>query len=78
MIYIKVDKDLKQLFFNIVGNCLIDPIKIYNNMFDDKSLIVSELKNKSSIYLIHNLVPLWGCIDASRQLGGGGQMVNNM
>lgn len=56
MIYIKVDKDFKQLFSNIADSCLIDPIKVYNNMLDDKSLIVSELKNKSGIYLIHNLV----------------------
>jgi group I intron endonuclease len=56
MINIKVDKDFKQLFSNIADSCPIDPIKVYNNMLDDKSLIVSELKNKSGIYLIHNLV----------------------
>lgn len=56
MIYIKVDKDFKQLFSNVAGSCPFNPIKVYNNMFDDKSLIVSELKNKSGIYLIHNLV----------------------
>nr|YP_009059696.1 GIY-YIG endonuclease [Parasitella parasitica]AIO05746.1 GIY-YIG endonuclease [Parasitella parasitica] len=56
MINIKVDKDLKQLFSITAGNLSFCPIKIYNNMLDDKSLIVSEFNNKSSIYLLHNLV----------------------
>lgn len=56
MINIKVDKDFKKLFSNVAGSYPFNPIKVYNNMLDDKSLIVSELKNKSGIYLIHNLV----------------------
>jgi group I intron endonuclease len=39
-----------------VGSNVLNPVKVYNNMLDDKSLIVSEFKNKSGIYLIHNLV----------------------
>lgn len=56
MINIKVDKDLKQLFSITANNLSFCPIKIYNNMLDDKSLIVSEFNNKSGIYLLHNLV----------------------
>jgi group I intron endonuclease len=56
MINIKVNKDFKQLFSNFAGSNVLNPVKVYNNMLDDKSLIVSEFKNKSGIYLIHNLV----------------------
>jgi len=56
MINIKVDKDLKQLFSITANNLSFCPVKIYNNMLDDKSLIVSEFNNKSGIYLLHNLV----------------------
>lgn len=56
MINLKVDKDFKQLFPIIVDNLPFSPIKVYNNMLKDKSLIVSEFKDKSGIYLIHNLV----------------------
>jgi group I intron endonuclease len=56
MINIKVNKDFKQLFSYVAGSYPFNPIKVYNNMLDDKFLIVSELKNKSGIYLIHNLV----------------------
>jgi group I intron endonuclease len=56
MINIKVNKDFKQLFSNVAGSNLLNSIKVYNNMLNDKSLIVSEFKNKSGIYLIHNLV----------------------
>lgn len=56
MINIKVDKDLKQ-FFSITANELsFSPVKVYNNMLDDKFLILSEFSNKSGIYLLHNLV----------------------
>lgn len=51
-----MDKDLKQLFSITADNLSFCPIKIYNNMLDDKSLIVSEFNNKSGIYLLHNLV----------------------
>jgi group I intron endonuclease len=56
MINIKVDKDLKQLFSITANNLSFCPVKIYNNMLDDKSLIVSEFNKKSGIYLLHNLV----------------------
>ena len=56
MINIKVDKDLKQLFSITADNLSFCPVKIYNNMLDDKSLIVSEFNKKSGIYLLHNLV----------------------
>jgi group I intron endonuclease len=56
MINIKVDKDLKQLFSITADNLSFCPVKIYNNMLDDKSLIVSEFNKKPGIYLLHNLV----------------------
>lgn len=56
MINIKMDQDLKQLSPITVDSLFFCPIKIYNNMLDDKSLIVSEFNKKSGIYLLHNLV----------------------
>jgi group I intron endonuclease len=48
------------------------PLKIYNNMLDDKSLIVSEFNKKSGIYLLHNLVNgkqyIGSSIDLKRRL----------
>jgi group I intron endonuclease len=56
MINIKVDKDLKKLFSITANELSFSPVKIYNNMLDDKFLILSEFSNKSGIYLLHNLV----------------------
>jgi group I intron endonuclease len=56
MINIKVNKDFKQLFPIIVNDLSFSPIKIYNNMLYDKSLILSVSDKKSGIYLLHNLV----------------------
>lgn len=56
MINIKTNKDFKQLYPIHVDSLSFSPIKVYNNMLDDKSLIVSEFKGKAGIYLIHNLV----------------------
>lgn len=56
MVNIKVDKDFKQLFPLVVGSLVYSPIKIYHNMLADKDLVLSELKGKAGIYLIHNLV----------------------
>lgn len=56
MINIKVDKNLKQLFSITAKNLSFYPVKIYNNMLDDKFLIVSEFNKKPGIYLLHNLV----------------------
>lgn len=72
MINIKVDKDLKQLFSITADNLSFCPVKIYNNMLDDKSLIVSEFNKKSGIYLLHNLVNgkqyIGSSIDLKRRL----------
>ncbi|MBM6387847.1 MAG: GIY-YIG nuclease family protein [Paenibacillus sp.] len=56
MINIKVDKDLKQLFSITADNLSFCPVKIYNNMLDDKSPTASGFNKKPGIYLLHNLV----------------------
>lgn len=56
MINIKVNKDFDQLFSNIADRLSFCPIKVYDNMLTDKENIINDFKNKSSIYLIHNLV----------------------
>lgn len=56
MINIKIGQELKQQFSITASSLFFCPLKIYNNMLDDKSLIVSEFDKKSGIYLLHNLV----------------------
>ena len=56
MINIKVNKEFDQLFSNIADRLSFCPIKVYNNMLTDKENIINDFKNKSGIYLIHNLV----------------------
>jgi len=46
----------------------INLIKVYNNMFEDKSLIISEFKNKSGIYFIHYLINGKQYVDSSKNL----------
>lgn len=56
MINIKMNKDFKKLFSintNSLSFCLV---KIYNNVLNDKFLILSEFNKQSGIYLLHNFV----------------------
>jgi len=55
MINIRIGQELKQQFSITADSLFFCPVKIYNNMLDDKSLIVSEFDKKSGIYLLHNL-----------------------
>jgi group I intron endonuclease len=56
MINIKINKDFKKLFSINANSLSFCPVKIYNNMLDDKFLILSEFNKQSGIYLLHNFV----------------------
>jgi group I intron endonuclease len=56
MVNIRIGQELKQNFPITVNDLFFSPVKIYNNMLDDKFLILSEFDKKSGIYLLHNLV----------------------
>jgi hypothetical protein len=56
MINIKMNKDFKKLFSINANSLSFYPVKIYNNMLDDKFLILSEFNKQSGIYLLHNFV----------------------
>jgi group I intron endonuclease len=68
MVNIKVDKDFKQLFPLVVGSLVYSPIKIYHNMLVDRDLVLSELRGKAGIYLIHNLVNSKQYVGSSKNL----------